>query len=94
MSTFGLISQFGAGSDLANQLMADGHTVVGFDYDPNSRRSMADSGIVMTSSVRAVLLHLPPQKEIYVVMPEGERKDSLKNQLAEWLGAGDRVTWK
>jgi 6-phosphogluconate dehydrogenase len=91
MKTFGLISLNGAGISLAKKLMADGCTVVAFDYDADSRRKMAAAGLVMTSSIRAVLLHLPSPKTVYVAVAEGDQKMVLMKQLAEWLEPGGMV---
>lgn len=94
MPVYGLISESGAGTALALNLMSEGHTVVAFDYDAASRRAMAQAGIVTTSSVQAVLLHLPSCKHLFAVITDAGRKADLEKQLAVWLEVGDRVEWR
>ncbi len=71
--------------------MAEGHTVIAFDVEADCRREMAAAGIVMTSSVQAVLLHLPKEKTVHVVMAEGSAREAMLKLLASELGPEGRI---
>ena len=91
MPIIGLISQQGASVAEAKQLTGRGITVVGFDYEPSGRQQLMAAGVVVTSSVRAVLLHLPAEKIIWAVVGEADKKAALMQQLSENLPHGSVV---
>lgn len=89
--TIGLIGLGGTGFSLAQKWMQEKNTVVAFDKENELRRQSAELGIVTTSSIQAVALHLPSPRIIWCNMPAGETFEPLLAQLAELLSAGDVV---
>jgi 6-phosphogluconate dehydrogenase (decarboxylating) len=89
--TIGLIGLGENGFLLAQKWMQEKNTVVAFDKENELRRQSAELGIVTTSSIQAVALHLPSPRVIWCNMPANEALEPLLAQLAELLSAGDVV---
>lgn len=89
--TIGLIGLRETGFSLAQKWMQEKNTVVAFDKENELRRKSAELGIVTTSSIQAVALHLPSPRVIWCNMPAGESLEPLLAQLAELLSEGDVV---
>ncbi|MBI5914523.1 MAG: decarboxylating 6-phosphogluconate dehydrogenase [Bacteroidetes bacterium] len=89
--TLGLIGLGKMGYPLALNMLRNGFTVVAFDIDDANRKRSADAGIVTSSSIQAVALHLPSPKIIWSMVPAGAATESVLAQLADLLGPGDIV---
>ncbi|MBA2574679.1 MAG: decarboxylating 6-phosphogluconate dehydrogenase [Nocardioidaceae bacterium] len=78
----GLIGLGKMGGNMRKRLRGGGHTVVGFDRDPD----VSDVG-----SLKEMIEALPSPKVVWVMVPSGDpTRDTLK-QLADLLGEGDVV---
>ena len=78
----GLIGLGKMGGNMRERLRGGGHTVVGFDRDPD----VSDVG-----SLEEMIEALPSPKVVWVMVPSGDpTRDTLK-QLADLLGEGDVV---
>lgn len=91
MKTTGLIGLGEAGFSLALRLRQNGVTVVAYDPAGETRKRSAEAGTVVTSSVQAVVLHLPIPKIVWLMLLPGEPTGSVMAQLAGLLEAGDIV---
>lgn len=91
MRVVGLTSLGESALLLASQLRKQGVTVVGYDPDDARRKRGVSLGVVTTSSLQAVALHLPQPKMLWVIPPLGSPADKLLRQLTELVAEGDLV---
>ncbi len=78
----GLVGLGKMGGNMRTRLRNGGHTVVGFDRDPE----LAD-----TDSLAAMVEQLPSPKVVWVMVPAGAATDATIVELADLLGPGDVV---
>ncbi len=79
------------GFPLAQNMLRNKFTVVAFDIDEANRKRSAEVGIVTTSSIQAVAMHLPSPRIVWSMVPAGEATESVLSQLAVLLTPGDIV---
>ncbi|MCC6723586.1 MAG: 6-phosphogluconate dehydrogenase (decarboxylating), partial [Saprospiraceae bacterium] len=89
--TIGLIGLGKMGFPLAQNMLRNKFTVVAFDIDDANRKRSADIGIVTTSSMQAVAMHLPSPRIVWSMVPAGEATESVLSQLPDLLTPGDIV---
>ncbi|MBK9012654.1 MAG: decarboxylating 6-phosphogluconate dehydrogenase [Saprospiraceae bacterium] len=89
--TIGLIGLGKMGFPLAQNMLRNKYTIVAFDIDDANRKRSADAGIVTTSSLQAVAMHLPSPRIVWSMVPAGDATESVLAQLAELLSPGDIV---
>jgi 6-phosphogluconate dehydrogenase len=89
--TIGLIGLGKMGFPLAQNMLRNKFTVVAFDIDDANRKRSADLGIVTTSSIQAVAMHLPSPRIIWSMVPAGAATQSVLAQLPDLLSPGDIV---
>ena len=89
--TIGLIGLGKMGFPLAQNMLRNKFTVVAFDIDDANRKRSAETGIVTTSSIQAVAMHLPAPRIIWSMVPAGAATESVLAQLPELLSPGDIV---
>lgn len=89
--TIGLIGLGKMGFPLAQNMLRNKFTVVAFDIDDANRKRSADLGIVTTSSIHAVAMHLPLPRIIWSMVPAGAATESVLVQLPDLLSPGDIV---
>jgi 6-phosphogluconate dehydrogenase len=65
--------------------------VICYDEEDDLRKIASKSGLVTTSSVQAVLLHLATPKIVWITRPMQKEMDALIYQLADLLDRGDIV---
>ena len=78
----GLVGLGKMGGNMRTRLRDAGHTVVGFDRNPD----LAD-----VDSLEAMVEHLPSPKVVWVMVPAGDPTRETIRQLGELLGEGDLV---
>jgi 6-phosphogluconate dehydrogenase len=78
----GLIGLGKMGGNMRERLRRAGHTVVGYDRNPDVRD---------VESVEALLEALPSPKVVWVMVPAGDPTRETVRQLADLLGEGDVV---
>ena len=78
----GLVGLGKMGGNMRERLRRAGHTVVGYDRNPEVRD---------VDSLEAMVEALPQPKVVWVMVPAGEATDATINGLAELLGEGDIV---
>jgi 6-phosphogluconate dehydrogenase len=91
MKTLGLIGLGKMGFPLALNLQRNGFNVVAYDLDDANRQKAANAGIVATSSIQAVALHLPEPKVVWSMVPAGPATEAVIEQLANVLEPGSIV---
>jgi 6-phosphogluconate dehydrogenase len=78
----GLIGLGKMGGNMRERLRKDGHTVVGFDHNPE---------ISDVESLEELVSALPSPKVVWVMVPAGDPTRQTISQLNELLGDGDIV---
>ncbi|MFL6062531.1 MAG: phosphogluconate dehydrogenase (NAD(+)-dependent, decarboxylating) [Marmoricola sp.] len=78
----GLVGLGKMGGNMRTRLRNGGHTVVGYDRNPD----VSDS-----SSLEDMVGQLPSPKVVWVMVPAGEITDGVVTELAGLLGEGDLV---
>ncbi|MBA2532623.1 MAG: NADP-dependent phosphogluconate dehydrogenase, partial [Nocardioidaceae bacterium] len=78
----GLVGLGKMGNNMRERLRRDGHTVVGFDHNPE----ISDAG-----SLADMVEQLPAPKVVWVMVPAGDPTLETVKALAELLGEGDVV---
>ncbi len=78
----GLVGLGKMGGNMRERLRRAGHTVVGYDRNPEVRD---------VESLEAMVEALPEPKVVWVMVPSGEATDATIKGLAELLGEGDIV---
>jgi 6-phosphogluconate dehydrogenase len=79
----GLIGLGKMGGNMAERLRRDGHQVVGYDRDPNSKRDV--------DSLEALAAGLTAPRVVWVMVPSGEPTRATVAALGEALSAGDII---
>ncbi len=78
----GLVGLGKMGGNMRTRLRNGGHTVIGYDRDPD----LADA-----PSLAAMVEQLPSPRVVWVMVPAGPATDATVVELAELLGPGDVV---
>jgi 6-phosphogluconate dehydrogenase len=78
----GIIGLGKMGANMAERLRRGGHTVVGYDHNPD---------ISDVASVEEMVERLSPPRAVWVMVPAGEATQVTINRLGEVLDAGDVV---
>jgi 6-phosphogluconate dehydrogenase len=79
----GLIGLGKMGGNMAERLRRDGHQVVGYDRDPNSKRDV--------DSLEALAAALSAPRVVWVMVPSGEPTRATVASLGAALSAGDVI---
>ena len=87
----GLVSLGSPWQSLAKRLRDKGITLLGFDLEVRERERMLQCGIHATSSVQAVVLHLPQPRVVWVMGSDEDSFLQASRLLAELMGAGSLV---
>ncbi len=78
----GLVGLGKMGGNMRTRLRNGGHTVVGFDRNPD---------VTDVASLAEMVAALPSPKVVWVMVPAGDPTRDTINELADLLGAGDLV---
>ncbi len=89
MKVLGQIGLSKKALSLSRQLKKQAFTVIGYDLKDAHKQQANQTGVVVTSSVQAVILHLPSPKIVWIVPPLGKPSAALIRQLADLLEPGD-----
>lgn len=79
------------GGNMTRRLLREGHSVVGFDLDDETRARLAEEGMTAASSLEDLVQQLAPARTVWVMVPAGEITESALTALAELLDEGDRI---
>ncbi|MGO1833136.1 MAG: NAD(P)-binding domain-containing protein, partial [Actinomycetaceae bacterium] len=78
----GMIGLGRMGGNMADRLRAAGHTVVGYDRDPN---------VSDVASLEELVAALPAPRNVWVMVPAGAPTQSTIDELGGLLEPGDLV---
>ncbi|MFZ5477224.1 MAG: phosphogluconate dehydrogenase (NAD(+)-dependent, decarboxylating) [Myxococcota bacterium] len=76
----GMVGLGRMGGNMAERLRRDGHTVVGFDRNPE---------VSQVATLEELVSRLAPPRVVWVMVPSGEITENAVRQLGELLEAGD-----
>ena len=79
----GMIGLGRMGGNMVRRLRAGGHTIVGFDMNPESGRDV--------DSLESLVAALPAPRVAWIMVPSGKPTDSTVERLGELLEPGDIV---
>ncbi|NLR09251.1 MULTISPECIES: phosphogluconate dehydrogenase (NAD(+)-dependent, decarboxylating) [Lactobacillaceae] len=87
----GLVGLGKMGSNLAQNMMDNGHEVVGFDLNKDFVKEVAGFGAEPATSLDDLLSKLPSPKIVWLMLPAGKPTESTVATLTEVLSAGDYI---
>jgi len=87
----GLIGLGKMGYNLGLNLMDHGHEVVANDVNADQIKEIANAGAVPANSLKELVENLEAPRTVWVMVPAGEITQSVLDELAGLLEAGDRV---
>jgi 6-phosphogluconate dehydrogenase len=87
----GIIGLGRMGANIAQRVMRHGHECVAYDRNIAAVAALAGHGALCVGSVRELADKLTPPRAVWVMVPAGEVTDSVIDELAEVLEAGDTV---
>ncbi len=79
------------GANMTQRLVRGGHRVVGFDFNPQVRRSVEEHGAETVASLEALVAKLASPRALWLMVPSGAATESTVNALLLLLKAGDTV---
>ncbi|MBW3094840.1 decarboxylating 6-phosphogluconate dehydrogenase [Bifidobacterium sp. 64T4] len=79
----GMIGLGRMGGNMVRRLRDGGHSIVGFDMNPDSGRDV--------DSIEALVAALQPPRVVWTMVPSGKATDSVIARLGDLLDAGDIV---
>jgi 6-phosphogluconate dehydrogenase len=77
------------GGQMAQRLIAAGHSVVGFDANAATRLEVAKSGVAAAESLADLVKRLKPPRAVWVMVPHGLPTAATIASLLESLAAND-----
>lgn len=85
----GLIGLGKMGGQMAQRLLAAGHTVLGFDADATTRREAAKGGVTGADSLVDLVRRLTPPRVLWLMLPHGPPTAGTIASLLESLAPDD-----
>jgi 6-phosphogluconate dehydrogenase len=86
----GMVGLGRMGAGIVRRIVADGHTAVGFDTNPDTAASLADLGVVGTSTLKDFVAALEQPRVAWVMIPAGIT-GTVIDELAELMEPGDII---
>jgi 6-phosphogluconate dehydrogenase len=77
------------GANLVRRAMADGHSAVVYDPQPDAVQALAAEGATGTSSLADLVAALPAPRAVWVMVPAGHITESVIAELTGLLSDGD-----
>ena len=87
----GLIGLGKMGMNLALNMQDNGHTPVGMDLNPTNLSTASAHGLATATDLTNLLDQLPTPRIVWIMVPAGKATNSVIEQLAQTLSAGDIV---
>jgi 6-phosphogluconate dehydrogenase len=87
----GMIGLGRMGANMALRLVRGGHRVVGFDPNPEARKSVESKGVEPVPSLDALVGKLKAPRALWLMVPAGEVVDKTLDALLPLLAAGDAL---
>lgn len=87
----GMIGLGRMGANMAQRLLQGGQRVIGFDPNPETRKSVQSKGIETFTSLAALLENLPTPRTLWLMVPAGDVVDKTIELLLPILMPGDTL---
>lgn len=87
----GVIGLGRMGQIVVDRVLADDHTVVAYDVDPDATATAADAGATPAESIADLADKLGQQKRIWLMVPAGEPVDMALDDIEPYLDTEDIV---
>ncbi len=91
MSELGVVGLGRMGANICRRLMRDGHSVVGYDVNPDAVATLVAEGAGGAASLVELTQKLSPPRAVWVMVPAGEITESTVKSVADGLEAGDAI---
>ncbi|NKE70261.1 phosphogluconate dehydrogenase (NAD(+)-dependent, decarboxylating) [Candidatus Manganitrophus noduliformans] len=85
----GLIGLGRMGANMAQRLVEGGHTVVGYDPNPDAVRRISRPGAVGVATLSELIKPLEPPRAVWIMVPAGEAVTETIHALLPHLSRGD-----
>src|SRR6201994_2705530 len=85
----GIIGLGKMGGNMAERLRAAGHKVVGFDFNADAVKRLADAGSTGVSSLEDLVKNLSAPRAIWIMVPSGDPVDETIAKLKPLMQKGD-----
>lgn len=85
----GLVGLGKMGGNMAERLRLGGHQVVGFDFNADAVKKLAESGNVGVSTLDELVKKLKGRRAIWIMVPQGAPVDETIAKLEPLLSKGD-----
>ncbi|MFZ1286678.1 MAG: decarboxylating 6-phosphogluconate dehydrogenase, partial [Candidatus Phosphoribacter sp.] len=89
--TLGVIGLGRMGANIVRRLMADGHTAVVYDINPDAVAAMADEGAVGADSLADLAPRLTAPRAVWIMVPAGRITEATIAAVADVLQPGDII---
>ncbi|WP_229120892.1 phosphogluconate dehydrogenase (NAD(+)-dependent, decarboxylating) [Halapricum desulfuricans] len=87
----GVIGLGRMGRIVVDRLLADGHSVVAYDVDPETVAEAAEDGATPAESIPDLAEQLSAPKRIWMVVPSGDPVDAALEELEPHVGGDDII---
>jgi 6-phosphogluconate dehydrogenase len=87
----GMIGLGRMGANMAQRLLRGKHRVVGFDPNPDARKTLESQGGASASSLEALIGMLQPPRAVWLMIPAGELVDQTIASIEARLTADDAI---
>lgn len=87
----GMIGLGKMGANMSRRLVAGGHTVTGYDRNPDAAAELAEHGIGAEGSLKKLIDALPAPRVLWVMVPSGAPTESTVRELAQLLEQDDLI---
>jgi 6-phosphogluconate dehydrogenase len=85
----GMVGLGRMGANLVRRAMADGHSAVVYDPQPDAVAALAAEGATGTSSLADLVAALPAPRSVWVMVPAGHITETVLAELTDLLDEGD-----
>src|SRR5687768_10744439 len=87
----GMIGLGRMGGPMAQRLLSDGHSVVGFARTADGLKQLEEKGIVPAASLEELVGNLKSPRNVWLMIPAGAPVDETINALLPLLEPGDII---
>jgi 6-phosphogluconate dehydrogenase len=79
------------GANIATRLVRAGHTVVGYDPDPEMLQTAVSNGVTPAETLESGIRTLGTPRVVWVMVPAGEATESVLSEVSTLVEPGDTV---
>jgi 6-phosphogluconate dehydrogenase len=87
----GMIGLGRMGGNMAQRLIAAGHSVVGYDRNADNAKRVGAAGVKVASSAAEVAKQLKAPRAVWLMLPHGKPTEETAGTLLDVLGADDVI---